>query len=147
MSASPSIGPPNIAVGFVVYPPERLVLLHLRGPENNPDPNVWAAIGGHEEPEDGGDLRVTLSREMREEFGITAELSRFQELARMSIGPDRQAAIFALVALSTSMQITLREGRGLAWFTVPEALALPNLASITRSDLPRITAWLDTVYI
>lgn len=135
---------PNIAVGFLVYRPERRVMLHLRGPENDPDPNLWAAIGGHEEPEDGGDLRQTLCRELQEELAFRVEAGSVEEIFRQVDGQGRVIAVHGIPVQSPDLAFRVQEGRGVSWFSVREALDLPDLAEVTRADLPRIADWLDT---
>ena len=135
----------GVAVGILVCVPEQLVLLHLRGPENSPDPNLWAAIGGHAEPEDDGDLRRTLCRELREELGLEFTIDEVQEIGRQYGDRDQMIAVHVIPVASTSQTFTIREGRGVAWFPIAAAMELPNLAAVTRADLPKIEAWLDTV--
>jgi 8-oxo-dGTP pyrophosphatase MutT (NUDIX family) len=124
-----------VVVGFFSHPDTGTVLLHLRADDAPTSPGAWASLGGHSEPEDGGDPVATRCREVREEAGISLEAARAVPLCAGT--QDDGVRWYAYYAEWPSLDTTLvlGEGRALGWFTLDEARALPNLAAYARSDL------------
>jgi 8-oxo-dGTP pyrophosphatase MutT (NUDIX family) len=127
----------NVAVGFLYHPDSGKVLLHLRDVDKPPEPGKWAFFGGRAEPEDGDDLLATWCREMREELGITIDPARVVSLRHGSYADGTRWHDFYYPWPTTAERFVLTEGQRYAWFTLDEALALPEteLAAYAREDL------------
>lgn len=124
------------SVGFLYHPPSGQVLLHHRDANASHYPLCWAGFGGMNEPEDGDDPAVTWQREMREELGITLRREQITYL-RSYVNHDvgRQRHIFYAAWPSTDDTFALTEGDGYGWFTLGEALLLPDLMAYAREDI------------
>jgi 8-oxo-dGTP pyrophosphatase MutT (NUDIX family) len=124
------------AVGFLFHAATRQVLLHHRDANTAFYPETWAAFGGSNEPEDGGDPAATWRREMREELGIALAPNQIHFL-RTYINPryNRRRYIYYAAWPSTDDQFALGEGDGYAWFSLDAAIALPDLMELARGDL------------
>ncbi len=125
----------NVAVGFLYHPASAKVLLHLRGVDQPPNPGKWAFFGGRSEPEDGNDLLVTWCREMHEEIGVTLEPALVVSLRSGAYDTGLQWHDYYYVWPSLDDEFTLTEGQRYAWFSLDEALSLPDLADYAREDL------------
>lgn len=124
------------SVGFLYHPPSRMVLLHHRDANASHYPLCWAGFGGMDEPDDGDDPAVTFQREMHEELGVVLRREQIIYL-RSYINEDvgRQRHVFYAVWPSTDDTFALTEGDGYRWFTLEDALRLPDLMSYARDDL------------
>ena len=124
------------AVGFLVHAATGQVLLHHRDANTAFYPETWAAFGGSNELEDGGDPAVTWRREMREELGITLAPDQIRFL-RTYINPhyQRRRYIFYAEWPSVDDRFALTEGDGYAWYSLDAAIALPDLMDLARGDL------------
>jgi len=124
------------SVGFLYHPPSGKILLHHRDATASHYPLCWAGFGGMNEPEDGADPVATWQREMREELGIALQLAQITYL-RSYVNHDvgRQRHIFYAAWPSTDDAFALTEGDGYRWFTLDEALLLPDLMSYARDDI------------
>jgi 8-oxo-dGTP pyrophosphatase MutT (NUDIX family) len=124
------------SAGFLYHAASGQVLLHHRDANAAYYPETWAAFGGRNEPEDGGDPAVTWRREMREELGVTLARDQIQFL-RTYINPHvgRRRYIFCAEWPSLEDRFTLGEGDGYAWFPLDTAIALPDLMELARGDL------------
>ena len=125
----------NVAVGFLYHAASGKVLLHLRGADAPPNAGKWAFFGGRSEPEDGGDLLATWLREMSEELGVTLDPARVVSLRHGTYDDGRQWHDFYCGWPSLDEDFVLTEGQRYAWFTLEEALSLPDLADYARDDL------------
>lgn len=129
-----------MAVGFLYHRASARVLLHLRATDAPTSPGAWAFLGGHCEPQDGGDPVATWCREVQEEAGITLDPA---QVVLLCDGTDERGVRywdFFAEWPSTDTTLVLGEGQALEWFTLEDALALPNLAPYARIDLLRFRA-------
>lgn len=133
----------SVAVGFLHHAASGKVLLHLRGTEAPPNAGMWAFFGGHGEPEDGGTLLATWCREMREELGVTLDPARGVSLRQGCYDDGTQRQDFSCEWRALDEAFILTEGERYAWFTLDDALNLPNLADYAREDLHRFCEHLD----
>ena len=108
---------------------ERL-LLGFRAAHKKILPSKWDVLGGMVEP--GETLEAALVRELHEEIGVVPQ--RFDRLGSV-VDPneiERGGATYHLFEVSSwaggSPEIRNHEHTHLAWFTLAEALALPDLA-------------------
>ncbi|MFT3731926.1 MAG: NUDIX hydrolase [Hyphomicrobium sp.] len=108
---------------------ERL-LLGFRAAHKKILPCKWDVLGGMVEP--GETLEAALVRELHEEIGVVPQ--RFDRLGSV-VDPneiERGGATYHLFKVSSwaggSPEIRNYEHTHLAWFTLAEALALPDLA-------------------
>ncbi len=125
----------NVAVGFLYHAASGKVLLHLRGVDAPPNPGKWAFFGGRAEPEDGDDLLVTWLREVQEEIGVTLHPARVVSLRNGTYDNGLRWHDFYYEWPSLDQDFVLTEGQRYAWFTLDEALSLPDLADYARDDL------------
>jgi 8-oxo-dGTP pyrophosphatase MutT (NUDIX family) len=125
----------NVAVGFLYHAASGKVLLHLRGVDAPPNPGKWAFFGGRSEPEDGHDLLATWLREMREELGVTLDPAHVVSLRDGIYDDGTRWHDFYCEWPSLDEDFVLTEGQRYAWFTLDEALSLPDLAAYAREDL------------
>ncbi len=125
----------NVAVGFLYHAASGKVLLHLRGVDAPPNPGKWAFFGGRAEPEDGVDLLVTWLREVHEEIGVTLDPARVVSLRNGTYDNGLRWHDFYYEWPSLDEDFVLTEGQRYAWFTLDEALSLPDLADYARDDL------------
>jgi 8-oxo-dGTP pyrophosphatase MutT (NUDIX family) len=110
------------------------VLLHLRAPGVAVSPGQRAFLGGRAEPEDGGDPVATWCRELREEIGVALDPAR---VVPISDGTDARGVRYRVFASAWPAldDFAVTEGQRVAWFTLDEAPALPDLAPAARLDL------------
>ncbi len=125
----------DVAVGFLYHAASGKVLLHLRAADTPTNPGKWAFFGGRSEPEDGGDLLATWLREMREELGVTLDPTRVVSLRHGAYDNGTRWHDFYCEWPSLDQDFVLTEGQRYAWFTLDEALSLPDLADYGREDL------------
>ena len=125
----------DVAVGFLYHAASGKVLLHLRNLDKPPNPGKWAFFGGRSEPADGGELLATWLREMREEIGVTLDPARVVSLLHGAYDNGTRWHAFYCEWPSLDEDFVLTEGRRYAWFTLDEALSLPDLADYAREDL------------
>lgn len=125
----------SVAVGFLYHAASGSVLLHLRGADAPPNAGKWAFFGGRSEPADGGDLLATWFREMREELGIALDRANVQTLRHGVYADGTRWHDFFCEWPSLGEDFVLTEGQRYAWFTLDEALALPDLADYARESL------------
>ncbi len=125
----------DVAVGFLYHAASGKVLLHLRGADAPPNPGKWAFFGGRAEPEDGDDLLATWCREMREEIGVAPDPARVVSLLHGTYDDGTRWHAFYCEWPSPDEDLVLTEGQGYGWFTLDEALSLPDLADYARDDL------------
>lgn len=111
------------------------MLLHLRGADAPPNPGKWAFFGGRAEPEDGGDLLATWCREMREELGVALDPARAVSLRHGTDEDGTRWHDYSYMWPSLDEDFVLTEGQRYGWFTIGEALGLPELADYARDDL------------
>jgi 8-oxo-dGTP pyrophosphatase MutT (NUDIX family) len=130
------------AFGILYHPETRQVLLNRRGVDAPKNPDTWGLFGGGAEIDDRGDPLATWCREVREELGIALDPAKVAPLTAYpgTAGHLRHVFCYAWPALDT--QFVLGEGAGFAWFTLAEALALPDLTDMARRDLQMLQRWL-----
>src|SRR5215218_3353461 len=116
----------DVAVGFLYHAASGKVLLHLRAVDKPPGAGLWAFFGGRSEPEDGGDLLATWCREMLEEIGVTLDPARVESLRQGTFEDGPRWADFSYEWPSLDEDFVLTEGQRYAWFTLDEALSLPD---------------------
>lgn len=87
------------------------MLLHLRGADAPPNPGKWSFFGGHSEPVDGGDLRVTWCREMHEELGVTLDPARVMSLRRGTFDDGRRWHDYSCEWATLDEDFVLTEGQ------------------------------------
>ncbi len=125
----------NVAVGFLYHAASGKVLLHLRGADAPTNAGKWAFFGGRSEPEDGGDLLATWLREMHEELGVVLDSACVVSLRHGTYADGTRWHEFYCEWPSLNEDFVLTEGQRYAWFTLDEALSLPDLADYAREDL------------
>ena len=125
----------DVAVGFLYHAGSGEVLLHLRSIDAPPSAGMWTFFGGHSESEDGGDLLATWCREMHEELGVTIDPARVVSLRHGTYDDGRRWHDFWCEWPSPDADFVLTEGQRYCWFTLDEALSLPDLAGYAREDL------------
>ena len=125
----------HVAVGFLYHCASDRVLLHLRGVEQAPSAGQWAFFGGGSEPEDGGDLRATWCRELREELGVTIAARQAASLRHGTYADGSRWHEFWCPWPTLDDAFVLTEGQRYAWFTLDEARGLPDLAAYAREAL------------
>ncbi len=125
----------NVAVGFLYHVGSGKVLLHLRGADAPTSAGKWAFFGGRSEPQDGGDLLATWLREMREELGAVLDPALVVSLRHGTYDDGTRWHEFFCEWPSLDQDFVLTEGQCYAWFTLDEALSLPDLADYARDDL------------
>lgn len=125
----------NVAVGFLYHAESGKVLLHLRAADKPPSAGLWAFFGGRSEPEDGSDLLVTWLREMQEELGVTLDASQVVSLRHGAYHTGIRWHEFYCAWPALDEDFVLTEGQRYAWFSLDEALRLPDLAEYARTAL------------
>lgn len=105
----------------------------MRKPPVNP--NKWGFFGGGSEDEDRENPVATWQRELREELGITVQAERIVPLWNYALTSGKRRYVFYCEWLSAGEDFVLGEGAGLAWFTLEDALLLPDLTEMVREDL------------
>lgn len=125
----------HVAVGFLYHAGSGRVLLHLRSPDKPPSAGRWAFFGGGGEPEDGDDLRATWCRELREELGVALDPARVASLRHGTYPDGSRWHEFYAAWPTPATDFVLTEGQRYGWFTLAEALALPDLADYARGSL------------
>jgi 8-oxo-dGTP pyrophosphatase MutT (NUDIX family) len=126
---------PDVAVGFLYHLASGKVLLHLRDVDKPPGAGMWAFFGGRSEPVDGGNLVETWRREMQEELGAILDPARIESLRHGVYDDGRCWHDFAYEWPTLDETFVLTEGQRYAWFTIDEALALPDLVAYAADDL------------
>jgi 8-oxo-dGTP pyrophosphatase MutT (NUDIX family) len=134
-------GPTYHCCGFLFHRETGSVLLHHRDAGTADLPGVWSFFCGKPEPEDGGDPAATWRREMREELGVAVEPGKvvpFGVYVDQARGAVRH--VFYVEWTDREHGFVLSEGDGIGWFTIEEALALPDLPELAKGDLRRFAA-------
>lgn len=125
----------DVAVGFLYHAASGKILLHLRSADAPPNAGKWAFFGGHAEPDDGGSLLTTWCREMREELGVTLDPVHVVSLRHGIYEDGTHWHDYYCEWPVLAENFVLTEGQRYAWFTLAEALDLPDLADYAREDL------------
>jgi 8-oxo-dGTP pyrophosphatase MutT (NUDIX family) len=101
-------------------------------------PNWWSFFCGGPEAVDGGDPATTWRREIQEEIGVLLDAS---QIAALSAYVDPRYAkprhVFVGEWPDLSTAFVLGEGDGIDWFSLDEALGLPDLPDVAKQDLHR----------
>jgi 8-oxo-dGTP pyrophosphatase MutT (NUDIX family) len=120
-----------VVVAILTTPPHGVIFIerasHLRD-----HPGQIALPGGSVDPSDGGDLRRTALREMREEVGVAAE--RVTIVGRLPVVSQRRANNFDVtpfVATVAPGPLTIDGTETAAVFTVPLAFIIERLQAGT----------------
>ena len=120
-----------VVVAILTTPPHGVIFIeraaHLRD-----HPGQIALPGGSVDPADGGDLRRTALREMREEVGVDSE--RVTILAQLPIVSQRRANNFDVtpfVATVAPGPLTIDGTETAAVFTIPLAFIIESLQAGT----------------
>jgi 8-oxo-dGTP diphosphatase len=123
----------QLVVGGLLIRGETL-MLGLRSAHRRYFPSVWDAIGGHVERGETAD--DALRRELFEEIGVTPTV--FSTLGVFSQPGVNDCRMYRVDAWDgDEPRIRDDEHDALAWFTVEEACALPNLSSGYYRDIFR----------
>ncbi len=124
------------AGGYLYHAETRRVLLHHRDATAPIYPNLWAAFGGQNDAGDREDPVFTWCREMREELGVELDPSDIVPL-RDHVNPrtGRYRYVFYCAWPTLAEEFVLTEGDGFAWFSIEDALRLPDIVDLTRHDL------------
>jgi 8-oxo-dGTP pyrophosphatase MutT (NUDIX family) len=129
------------AGGFLFHPQSGKVLLQWRGTKTSSNPNTWCFLGGWSEEGDRGNPRVTWCREMHEEIGVVIDPKHIVLLCDyLPTSNPYHRYIFYREWPTVAEDFPLPEDEedlaAVKWFTVEEALALPDLLTNgTRRDL------------
>lgn len=130
---------PELGAGGVLYHAESdSVLLHHRDAGAPSFADQWHTFGGGAEPEDGGDPVATWRREMLEELGVDVPVERVCSLYEHAVEPWRVFHVFYAEWPTRSEDFVLGEGDGFAWFSLEEALRLPDISDRARERLLRL---------
>jgi 8-oxo-dGTP pyrophosphatase MutT (NUDIX family) len=121
-----------VAMGILSTPPHGVIFIeraaHLRD-----HPGQIALPGGSVDPADGGDLRRTALRELREEVGVTAE--RVRILGELPVVRQQRANNFDVtpfVAVVAPGPLTIDGTETAAVFTIPLAVIVDELTHGTH---------------
>jgi 8-oxo-dGTP pyrophosphatase MutT (NUDIX family) len=101
-------------------------------------PNCWSFFCGKPELVDGGQPMAAWRREIQEEIGVTLAADQIIPLGDYvdpRYGVRRHVFAAAWPDLTTTF--VLGEGDAVAWFSIKEALALPDLPQVAKDDLRR----------
>jgi 8-oxo-dGTP diphosphatase len=102
------------------------ILLGRRSPEKRLCPGMWDVIGGHVEAWET--YEQGLRRELREEVGISPTV--FRAIEHRQLSGQREIRIYRIDSWDGGEpRITNDEHVVLAWYTIAEACALPDLAT------------------
>jgi 8-oxo-dGTP pyrophosphatase MutT (NUDIX family) len=129
------------AGGFLFHPGSRKILLQFRGSGTSSNPDTWCFLGGCSEDGDGGRPSTTWCREMHEELGITIDPEDVVPLCDYlpASNPFHRHIFYGAwpdLAEDFSIPVDEEDLVAVRWFTVEDALALPDLlADGTRQDL------------
>jgi 8-oxo-dGTP pyrophosphatase MutT (NUDIX family) len=120
------------AGGFLFHASTRKVLLQWRGSKTSSNPNRWCFLGGWSEEEDRGDPAVTWCREMREEIGVAIDPRGVVPLCDYvpASSPYHRYIFYCdwpAVIEDFPLPQDEEDLAAVRWFTVEEALALPDL--------------------
>ncbi len=132
-----------VAVGFLYHAASGKVLLHLRSADAPADPSRWAFFGGRCEPEDGGDAVVAWRREMGEELGVDLDPACIKVIREQIRNGGEKWHSFYSEWPALDENFVLTEGERYAWFTLGEALGLPNLTDYAQEYLSLFGARLE----
>lgn len=126
-----------ISVGCFYHLPTRSVLLHLRSPDAEVHPGMWAAFGGRSEEVDLGSPEATWLREVDEELGVALTESQIRRLEGFAPypGPVGPRHLFVCEWPILQADFVLTEGEHLAWFRLDDALRLENVSEFDRAVL------------
>ncbi len=125
----------HVAVGFLYHADSGRVLLHLRAADRPPSAGRWAFFGGGSEPEDGDDLLATWCREMREELGVVLDPASIVALRHGTYADGSRWHEYYAAWPTPAEDFVLTEGQRYGWFTLADALALPDLADYACGSL------------
>lgn len=124
------------ACGLLFHVASRQVLLQHRTATAPVNPNVWELIGGGREIADNGDPGSTWVREVQEEIGVVLERDQIHPLADYLTPTMRiRRCVYWCEWSSLTTEFVIEEADGVGWFSVEEALGLPDLAKGARRDL------------
>jgi 8-oxo-dGTP pyrophosphatase MutT (NUDIX family) len=109
---------------------EQRILLGRRSPHRRASPNLWDVIGGR--VEDGETPKAALKRELSEEIGIVPTAYRGLGTVVDENVAGRGTATYHLFLVTAweggTPAMRNREHTSLDWFSVADALNLPDLA-------------------
>ena len=112
-------------------------LLHHRDAGAPVYANCWHTFGGGAEPEDGGDPVASLAAGAAGGAGRGGgPRDRVRPLCEDEVAPGRERRVFWAEWPERSEDFVLGEGDGYAWFSLKDALALPDLSDRARERLP-----------
>ncbi len=113
------------------------VLLERRPDDAAVSPGLWDSPGGHVEA--GETPEATLRREMREELGIRLRAPRLHvTLSERERASGRLYRHHVFVAAACEGEPAALEGQRIAWFTLDDALALPDLNPLTGHAIEKL---------
>ena len=122
--------PAAVVLGIISEAPHGVIFIE-RAPHLRSHAGQIGLPGGGSDPQDGGDLRVTALREMREEVGVAAE--RVQFVAELPVVRARvnNYAVTPFVAVVAPGELRIDATETVGVFTVPLAKVLSDLHSGT----------------
>jgi 8-oxo-dGTP diphosphatase len=126
---------PHGAAIFLHHEPSGRVLLQHRTDDAPAYPGHWGMFGGGGEPEDAGDPRRTVRREVREELGLALDPERIVRLWDYMTSRGSHRYVFLYPWDDPDHPFTQSEGQGRGWFTTGEALRTLTLTDNARRDL------------
>ena len=127
------------AAGVLYHAATDSVLLHHRDAGAPVYADCWHTFGGGAEPEDGGDPVAIWRRELREVLGAEVPADRVRLLFEDAVAvPGWVVHVFWAEWPARSEAFVLGEGDGFAWFSLEDALALPDLSERARVRLRRL---------
>ena len=130
-----TIPPPHGASVFFHHAPTRRVLLQHRTDDAPTYPGHWGMFGGGGEPEDDGDPRRTLRREVYEELGVALDPAKIVALWDYLTSRGSQRYVFLYPWDDPEYPFAQAEGQAHGWFTADDALASLILTENARRDL------------
>jgi 8-oxo-dGTP diphosphatase len=122
------------ASGVILYKDGKMLLQH-RSVDAPRNPNVWGLFGGGIEA--GETPADAAKREMLEELEYRLSDPRLIDVEDTELG-DLRIKMHLFVEEYDGQPLVLHEGQAYGWFTLDEALALPNISSNRRAAFVRL---------
>ncbi|QDU65654.1 NUDIX domain-containing protein [Engelhardtia mirabilis] len=128
--------PTHATVGGFLRDGDR-VLLERRPDHAKVYPGQWDWPGGH--PESSEEPEATLIRELGEELGVAPTAFRLTaRIEHTDAASGRAYEHWCFEVTAWSGEVRAREGQRVEWFTIDEALRLPDLGPCVPEALARL---------